>query len=285
MELNIEQVKKTYGKNLVLNHISLQIKSGILGLLGPNGAGKSTLMRIISTIEKADSGTISWNGSDIAKTPHHLRQQLGYLPQDFGVYPNLTSIEFLTYMAALKGLEPNSAKKRMFELLESLNLTDSIKKPLGGFSGGMLQRVGIAQALLNDPALLIVDEPTVGLDPEERIRFRNLLSHLASDRMIIYSTHIVSDIEALASNIAIMKKGQMTKMTTPEELIKSSENKVWEQLIPTQDFPAIQEMYQISSAIHRENGIQIRMISNTNPGNNCKAVSATLEEAYLFHLS
>jgi ABC-2 type transport system ATP-binding protein len=195
MQLIIENLGKQYRQNFWgLRNFSLAVQDGILGLLGPNGAGKSTLMRILATITRPTEGTILWNGADVSKTPDSLRSVLGYLPQDFGVYPNLNAVEFLEYMAAIRGLNANSARKRINELLQLVNLVEAAKRPLGGYSGGMKQRVGIAQALLNDPQLLIVDEPTVGLDPEERVRFRNLLSDLSCQRIVLLSTHIVSDV-------------------------------------------------------------------------------------------
>ena len=207
MELIIQSVTKQYNKQVCgLRDFSLQPKPGVLGLLGPNGAGKSTLMRILATITLPTMGTITWNGVDIVQQPNALRQSLGYLPQDFGIYPNLNAIEFLEYMAAMKGLSSRSARQRIDELLQLVNLTEAAHRPLGGFSGGMKQRIGIAQALLNDPQLLIVDEPTVGLDPEERVRFRHLLSELSGERLVILSTHIVSDVEATATSIAIIAR-------------------------------------------------------------------------------
>ena len=202
MQLVIDNVSKLYrGKVWGLKDFNLSLEPGILGLVGPNGAGKSTLMRILATITKPTQGLVAWNGADIVQDPNSVRAVLGYLPQDFGVYPNLNATEFLEYMAAIKGLDGRAARRRIDELLQVVNLVDARKRPLGGFSGGMKQRVGIAQALLNDPQLLIVDEPTAGLDPEERVRFRNLLSEIAHGRVVILSTHIVSDVEAVASTI------------------------------------------------------------------------------------
>ena len=187
MQLTVNNLGKQYKRDFWgLKDFSLDIKPGILGLLGPNGAGKSTFMRMLATITKPTNGTITWNGTDVVTSPDVLRDVLGYLPQDFGVYPNLSAIEFLEYMAAIKGLDAVSAKRRIDELLQLTNLVEAAKRPLGGYSGGMKQRVGIAQALLNDPQLLIVDEPTVGLDPEERVRFRNLLSDLSGERIVIF---------------------------------------------------------------------------------------------------
>ena len=186
MQLAIENVSKRYGGgNWALRNFTLQLGPGVLGLLGPNGAGKTTLMSVLATITRATEGRVVWNGTDLATNPDALRSTLGYLPQDFGVYPNLNAVEFLEYLAAVKGLDAAASKKRIDELLDLVNLTDVRKRPLGGYSGGMKQRVGIAQALLNDPQLLIVDEPTAGLDPEERVRFRNLLSELSGQRIVI----------------------------------------------------------------------------------------------------
>src|SRR5579859_935756 len=209
MQLVLEQLNKDYrGKPAALRGVNLSLGSGVLGLLGPNGAGKSTLMRILATITRATGGRVLWNGMDIAKNPDSLRGVLGYLPQDFGIYPNLSAIEFLEYLAAVKQIPSRTARQRIAELLELVNLVEAARRPLGGFSGGMRQRVGIAQALLSDPQLLIVDEPTGGLDPEERLRFRNLLSDLGGDRIVILSTHIVSDVEATASSIALIDQGR-----------------------------------------------------------------------------
>src|ERR1700683_5438273 len=202
MQLVIEQVSKVYKGNIwALRDFSLEVGPGILGLLGPNGAGKSTLMRILATITLPTTGRAIWDGTDIARSPDALRSVLGYLPQDFGVYANLNAVEFLEYIAAAKGLDGRSARRRIDELLDVVNLVDAKKRPLGQYSGGMKQRVGIAQALLNDPELLIVDEPTAGLDPEERARFRNLLSELSGGRIVIFSTHIVSDLEGVAQGL------------------------------------------------------------------------------------
>src|SRR5512144_1578868 len=218
MKLTITSLGKQYRSDLWgLKNFSMEIKPGILGLLGPNGAGKSTFMRMLATITKPTDGKILWDDVDIVKSPDTLRAILGYLPQDFGVYPNLTAVEFLEYMASIKGLDAASAKKRIEELLQIVNLKDAAKRPLGGYSGGMKQRVGIAQALLNDPQLLIVDEPTVGLDPEERVRFRNLLSDLSGERIIFLSTHIVSDVEATATEMVVIHQGRKLLHAAPEE--------------------------------------------------------------------
>ncbi len=285
MQLTVNNLGKQYKRDFWgLKDFSLDIKPCILGLLGPNGAGKSTFMRMLATITKPTNGTITWNGVDVVKSPDTLRAVLGYLPQDFGVYPNLNAIEFLEYMAAIKGLDAVSAKRRIDELLQLTNLVEAAKRPLGGYSGGMKQRVGIAQALLNDPQLLIVDEPTVGLDPEERVRFRNLLSDLSGERIVILSTHIVSDVEATATHIALVNKGQLLREAAPENLLNELENKVWEWTVHSDDLPALKQKHIISGTIRRSDGVQVRVVSESKPDANAENISPNLEDAYLFFI-
>lgn len=285
MKLTINNLGKEYKRGFWgLKDFSLEIKPGILGLLGPNGAGKSTFMRMLATITKPTDGKILWNDIDIAKNPDALRDVLGYLPQDFGVYPNLNAVEFLEYMAAIKGLDASTAKKRIDELLQLVNLKDAAKRPLGGYSGGMKQRVGIAQALLNDPQLLIVDEPTVGLDPEERVRFRNLLSDLSGERIVILSTHIVSDVEATATHIALVNKGQLLREAAPESLLNELEGKVWEWTIQSDDLPALKSKHIVSGTIRKSDGVQVRVVSGSQPTAESRGVSPNLEDAYLYFI-
>jgi ABC-2 type transport system ATP-binding protein len=280
MDLHIEHVSKAYKGNVWgLRDFTMELGPGVLGLLGPNGAGKSTLMRILATITKASEGKVLWNGTDIARQPDTLRAVLGYLPQDFGVYPNLNALEFLEYMAAIKGLDGSTARRRIAELLQVVNLVEARKRPLGG---GMKQRIGIAQALLNDPQLLVVDEPTVGLDPEERVRFRNLLSDLSGERIVILSTHIVSDVEAVATDIAIMNKGQLLTHNSPEQLLRLVEGKVWEWTVASSDLPVVRERYLISSTLRRSDGVHARIISTTPPDPGATVTVPTLEDAYLY---
>jgi ABC-2 type transport system ATP-binding protein len=276
--------KKYRNNHWGLRDFSLEVGSGILGLLGPNGAGKSTFMRMLATITKPTEGTIIWNDTDIVKSPDTIRAVLGYLPQDFGLYPNLTAIEFLEYIAAIKGLNGKEAKKRINELLQVVNLVDSANRPLGGFSGGMKQRVGIAQALLNDPKLLIVDEPTVGLDPEERVRFRNLLSELSGERIVILSTHIVSDVEAVATRIAILNNGSLLYDSVPEALLKELEGKVWEWIVNSDELMLLKSEHIISETIRRSNGVQVRGVSTSKPDAGAQSVSPNLEDAYLYYI-
>jgi ABC-2 type transport system ATP-binding protein len=210
---------------------------------------------------------------------------LGYLPQDFGVYPNLNALEFLEYLAAVKGIAAGAARKRIGELLELVNLTDAAKRPLGGYSGGMRQRVGIAQALLNDPQLLIVDEPTAGLDPEERVRFRNLLSELSGERIVILSTHIVSDVEAVATSIAILAHGQLLAHGAPESLLASVAGRVWEVVLPSAELPALRQNHLVSSTAHRSDGVHARVVADVAPARDPRPLEPSLEDAYLAALA
>jgi ABC-type multidrug transport system ATPase subunit len=285
LKLTIDHVSKRYGSNaLALQDFSLELGSGILGLLGPNGAGKTTLMSILATITKPSAGTVQWNGTDLAADPNAIRSVLGYLPQDFGVYPNLNAVEFLEYLAAVKGLDAAGARRRIDELLNLVNLTEVRKRSLGGYSGGMRQRIGIAQALLNDPKLLIVDEPTAGLDPEERVRFRNLLSDLSGDRIVILSTHIVSDVEATATDIALISQGRLVAHAAPEDLLRAVEGRVWEWVVPSAELNTARQQFLISNTTRRSDGVHVRLL-NLQPPAGAHAVAPTLEDAYLFCLS
>jgi len=292
LRLLVDGVCKRYGGSkkdevsYALRDVCLDIGPGIIGLLGPNGAGKSTLMRIIATITRPTHGTVLWNAVDIVKEPDVIRSVLGYLPQDFGVYPNLNADEFLHYMAAIKGLDRRTADERIDDLLEFINLVEVRRRPLGEFSGGMKQRIGIAQALLNDPRILIVDEPTVGLDTESRIRFRHLLAELAGDRIVVLSTHIVSDVDAAANDIAIINRGHLLCRSSPEDLLQLVEGKVWEGVIPSTQLPSVKQVYLLSSIIHQKDGLHIRLIADSEPSIQARSeASPTLEEAYLYTIS
>lgn len=286
MKLTIEHLSKQYRRDFWgLRDFDLELHPGVIGLLGPNGAGKSTLMRMLATITQPTEGTIKWNEVDIAKSPDALRNILGYLPQDFGVYPNLNAIEFLEYMAAIKGLDAKSARCRIDELLQLVNLKDAAKRPLGGYSGGMKQRVGIAQALLNDPQLLIVDEPTVGLDPEERVRFRNLLSDLSGERIVILSTHIVSDVEAIATEIVITNKGRKIQHAVPEKLLQLLDGKVWQWIVPSTELPALKQQHIVSGMVRHSEGVQVRVVSESSPAINAQTILPSLEDVHLYLVS
>ncbi|MBN2433620.1 MAG: ATP-binding cassette domain-containing protein [Acidobacteria bacterium] len=286
MRLTVEHLTKIYtGGKIGLDDFSLELGSGILGLLGPNGAGKSTLMRIIATVSRPTAGRVLWNGRDIRRHPNALRQDLGYLPQDFGVYPHLNAVEFLEYMAAVKGLSGAGTRRRIEALLDQLNLLVVRKQPVGTFSGGMRQRIGIAQVLLNDPAVLILDEPTVGLDPEERVRFRQLLSHLAGERVIILSSHIVSDIETIAGDIAIMNSGRLLERNTVARILRHVENRVFEADVPLAELDRFKSGYLVSNLLREGEAWRVRYIirnSDAPGGRNPQPVKTTLEDAYLF---
>jgi ABC-type multidrug transport system ATPase subunit len=286
MNLVVESVSKRYGKDVWgLADFSLSVGSGVLGLLGPNGAGKSTLMRILATVTKPTQGRVRWNDSDIEKSPNRLRAVLGYLPQDFGVYPNLNAMEFLTYLAAARGICGRNARRRIEQLLEMVNLSDARKRRLGTLSGGMKQRVGIAQALLNDPDLLIVDEPTAGLDPEERVRFRNLLSELAGERVVILSSHIVSDLEVAATSVAVMNKGRLLAHAPTEELLRNVEGKVWEVIVSSDALSEVKAKYFVGSTVRTAEGVRARVVAEHQPAEPNRSVEPTLEDAYLFLLA
>jgi ABC-2 type transport system ATP-binding protein len=284
MQLEIQNLTQRYGKDKVaLDNLNLTLKPGIIGLLGPNGAGKSSLMRILATISKPSQGTVLWRGEDIIKNPHGLRSELGYLPQSFGVYENLNAQEFLLYLAALKGLANKTANQKVKELIEMVNLTDAAELPLKGYSGGMRQRVGIAQALLNDPKLLIVDEPTVGLDPEERARFRHLLADMSGERVIILSTHIVSDIESIADQIAIMSKGHLLNFSTPEVLLDKMKKAVWHCVVPHHAAKSLRHQHCISASARHSDGFHISIVSHQQPLPDAVNIEPTLEDVFLFY--
>ncbi len=286
MKLAIDCVSKQYRRDFWgLRNFELEVGPGVIGLLGPNGAGKSTLMRMLATITQPTGGAIRWNDVDIVRSPDTLRATLGYLPQDFGIYPNLSGREFLEYVAAIKGLDGKSARRRIEELLVLVNLVEAAKRPLGGYSGGMKQRIGIAQALINDPQLLIVDEPTVGLDPEERVRFRNLLSDLSGERIIFLSTHIVSDVEATATDMVVINKGHMLLHAAPEKTLQTLDGNVWQWIVPSEALPALKQKYILSGTVRRQDGVQVRVVSETPPTAEAQPVSPSLEDVYLYLVS
>jgi ABC-type multidrug transport system ATPase subunit len=286
MKLKIDNLSKQYRRDVWgLRDFSLEVGPGVIGLLGPNGAGKSTLMRMLATITRPTSGTILWDDVDIVRSPDALRAVLGYLPQDFGIYQHLTPREFLEYMAAVKGLDGRAARRRIDELLAVVNLVEAERRPLGGFSGGMKQRVGIAQALLNDPKLLIVDEPTAGLDPEERVRFRNLLSDISGERIIFLSTHIVSDVEASATEIVVISKGRKVDEAPPEQMLHCLDGKVWQWIVPSAALSGIQQKHLISGTVRRQDGVQLRVVSDAAPAAEAEALEPSLEDVYLHLVS
>lgn len=281
MELTIEYLGRRYGHHWALRQLSLRCGSGLLGLVGPNGAGKTTLMRMIATLLEPTEGAIYWDGQDIRRHGAALRQVLGYLPQEFGIYREFTGRQFLRYLAAMKGLPKDLAKRRVEEVLELVNLERVASDKLTTYSGGTKQRLGIAQALLNDPELLIVDEPTAGLDPAERVRFRTLLASLTSNRLVILSTHIIGDVEAVASRLVILQEGRMLLDTTPEAILASTAGKVWSLTTDQATAMQLQARYQISAMVNQQSGVLLRLISPVRPHEAARLIEPSLEEAYL----
>lgn len=281
MELVLENVTKKYKDKTAVCNISTELTSGqLIGLIGKNGAGKTTLMKMLATIIKPTSGQILFDGQNTVRNPNSVRNTIGYLPQEVSVYPNLTAYEYLNYVAALKGMKKSEAIHQIRQFLLNFHLEDVKDKKLDGFSGGMKQRIGIIGALLNNPKIIIADEPTTGLDPEERITVRNMLSELAKERIVILSTHIVSDIEAVASRILMLKDGSLIFDNTPHKLIAKADGCVWEY---TSD--SIQSGARgISSMVQTKDGIHVRQVSRYKPIGRAVPVSSTLEDACLFAL-
>ena len=283
MKLELDGLTKEFGDFTAVNHINLTMTNGVYGLLGVNGAGKTTLMRMLCTLLKPTSGTICYNGKDIFSMDSEYRKLLGYLPQDFGFYPEFTVEDYLLYIGALKGIRPVVAKKRVKELIAKVGLSKVAHKKMKKLSGGMKRRAGIAQAMLNNPKILILDEPTAGLDPNERIRFRNLISELSEDRLVLLSTHIVSDIEYIANEIWLMKDGEILHKGSIDELINSMTEAVWECLVPKNKVSDFMEKYKISNMKSEINQVMLRIISHKKPVGNAVRVEASLEDVFLYY--
>jgi ABC-2 type transport system ATP-binding protein len=279
--LRVTNLGKQYGDVQAVEGVGFALGNGVHGLLGPNGAGKSTLMRMLTTVTDPSTGEVRWEGTRLRDDPDALRRVLGYLPQDFGVYPDLTLVEFLRYIAALRGVPRSDRADRIDEMARLTNLWDVRDRKLRTFSGGMQQRVGIAQALVNDPDLLIVDEPTVGLDPQERVRFRNVLAEVGRDRVVILSTHIVPDIEATATTVALLNDGELLVHTDPETLAGLVEGDVYECTVPRSDLESMREEYLVSQTVQRADGARVRLLAETPPTDDASVATPTLEDAYL----
>lgn len=284
MELKIENLSKCFGDVKALNHINFTFTPGIYGILGPNGAGKSTLINLITNNIAREEGQIFWNGKDILKGNKEYRKILGYMPQQQGYYEDFTAGAFLMYMSHLKGLDRRTAKRRVEELLGVFHLESARNKRIGGFSGGMKQRLLLAQALLNDPKLLILDEPTAGVDPQERINIRNYISQIATNRIVLLATHIVSDIEAIAKEIIILKSGNMVETDTPGRLIAKVQRYVWNVEVAEADLPDMQAKYTISNIRKSETGLSVKVISEEPPENAEPEKTVNLDEVYLFYI-
>ncbi len=286
-ELIIQNIKKTYKKNSVVKDISLNISSGeVVGLLGPNGAGKSSLMRTIATLQSPDSGAITFGDIDVLEDNMSLIKVLGYLPQSFGVYPKMSAEELLDYFATLKGISNSTERKAIVkEVLEITNLYDVRRKNVAGYSGGMKQRFGIAQLLLNHPKLIIVDEPTAGLDPAERHRFLNVLREVGSNCTVIFSTHIVEDVKELCNEMAILNGGKILKHTTPQDATKELEGTIWTKVILREEIDTIKEKYNLlSSNYNQDNTLNVRIHSSEKPAEDFELTSPQLDDVYFIAL-
>ena len=283
MELQLDRVTKQYGTKRAVDRLNLSMKVGVYGLLGANGAGKTTLMRLLCDILNPTSGEIRYDGQNIHVMGEEYRSLLGYLPQNFGYYPEFTAEKFMLYMAALKGLNRSFAQNRTEELLRLVGLEKERRKKIKTFSGGMKRRLGIAQAMLNEPEILILDEPTAGLDPKERVRFRNLISSFSKDKIVLLSTHIVSDVEYIADKIFLMKEGQILKEGTPEEITAQMNGLVWECEVDENRAAELEYRYTIVNMKKKNGAIELRIVSDTKPDEAAISVDATLEDMYLYY--
>ena len=283
MELTIQSLTKEFGTLRAVDHVNFTMTNGVYGLLGVNGAGKTTLMRMLTTLIKPTSGEILWDGQDVYAMDGQYRKLLGYLPQDFGYYPDFSIYDYLMYIASIKGIRPAVAKERVKLLLKQVGLVRARHKKMKTLSGGMKRRAGIAQAMLNDPKILILDEPTAGLDPSERIRFRNLISELSEDRIVLLSTHIVSDIEYIANEILLMKDGCITMSGTAEEIVASMPEKVWTFTVPKAQIDAYLKSYKVANVKTVPGGAELRVLSNLRPNSGAVEVEPNLEDAFLYH--
>lgn len=283
--LTISELVKTYPSGVqALKGITLELPPGVFGLLGPNGSGKTTLMKIVATLLEPDSGTIRMNGNDLLAHKQQTRRMLGYLPQDFGLYPTLTARQMLDYLAKLKGVTNKTERRALIDaLLERVNLSEEPTQPLGEFSGGMRQRLGIAQALIGEPELIIVDEPTAGLDPQERVRFHNLISETANENtVVILSTHIVSDVSNLCSRMAIIQQGKILSSCTPRQAIDQLKDSVWEAIVRREQLPGLKSRFKVISSRIFEGQARVRVISrDRRPGEEFAPATPILEDYYL----
>ncbi|MFZ2540059.1 MAG: ABC transporter ATP-binding protein [Oscillospiraceae bacterium] len=283
MELSIERLTKNYKDKIAVDNISISLKPGVYGLLGANGAGKTTIMRMICGIMNSTSGVIKFDGENILDMKERYCDLLGYLPQDFGYYPDFTARDFLLYISEVKGLPKKTVKTSVEELLEIVSLKDVANKRIKTFSGGMKQRLGIAQAMLNDPKILVLDEPTAGLDPKERVRFRNLISSFSKDKIVILSTHIVSDVEYIADQIILMKQGSIIMDGTVNEITSSMQGHVWKCIVSPKEVDKLTVNFCVSNLRNEENDVELRIVSQNQPLPTATPIEPTLEDLYLYH--
>jgi len=282
MQLRTNNLTKNFGDKCAVDHVSLTFERGVYGLLGPNGAGKTTLMRMLVDVLPPSSGKVTLDGVPIKELGAKYRDILGYMPQEIGYYRDFTARRFLHYLSALKGLDPEYANRRIDELLDLVGLADVKNKRLGQFSGGMIRRIGIAQALLNDPKILILDEPTAGLDPNERIRFRNILSELSEDRIVILSTHIVSDVQSIAGQVILLKEGKVISYDTTENLRRLVEGKVWLATVDHTRLSQLKKHYPIGNVLQKDDHFEIRIVSDTKPLDDVTPAEPSLEDVFVY---
>ncbi len=280
MELKIEGLSRVYGKHKVLHDINFSMHEGIYGLIGKNGAGKSTLMRILATIDFASNGKVFFNGKDIFSIGEEYRGMIGYMPQDYNIYSGFNAIDFLEYMGALKGMKKQELKLKISDVLEIVNLSDVSHKKIRTYSGGMKRRIGIAQAILNNPDILILDEPTAGLDPSERLNFSNFISNLSRKKIVLLSTHIVSDIEAVAKELIVMNKGKILESGKVEDLIMSNQGKVWEAVLTQEEYQQIQKERKVIHVKQNGNNMTVRYIGERFQTEENREQEPTLEDYY-----
>lgn len=285
MIVEFQNITKSYGKKYALNSLNAVMEKGVYGLLGPNGAGKTTLINIFIGILKKDSGNILINGEDVSTLGTEFLSHIGYLPQYPQFYRNFTVDDFMEYICVLKNVPKDMGRKRTEELLEMVNLIENRKKKVGALSGGMRQRLGIAQAMLNNPDILILDEPTAGLDPQERIRFRNLISRFSENRIVLLATHIVSDLEFIANEVLLLKKGTLVRQDKPRELTQEIKDKVWTLTISSYQLSSAYDEMRISNMIHENDGVHLRMISDKQPDSQAVNIMPNLEDVFLYHCS
>ena len=283
MELELRNVSKEFDGVSAVSGVSVTMRKGVYGLLGVNGAGKTTLMRMLCTLIRPTAGEILWEGSDILEMGADYRDILGYLPQDFGYYPDLSVTDYMMYIASIKGIRPGAARKRTGQLLGQVGMAKYEKRKMKTLSGGMARRVGIAQAMLNNPKVLVLDEPTAGLDPNERIRFRNLISELAEDRLVLLSTHIVSDVEFIANRIMLMKSGKVFYQGTTEKLLSSMDESVWHCTVPKREVNDLGKRYLVGTVKSAPGGAELRILAKEPPAEQAVREEATLEDAFLLY--
>lgn len=283
MELQLQHLNRRYGEKYAVNDVTINLEPGVYGLLGANGAGKTTLMRMICGVRKPTSGSIRLNGKSVETLGERYYTHLGYMPQDFGFYPEFTGRELMRYLAAVKGLDGKTAKARTEELLDLVNLHDAADQKIRSYSGGMKQRLGIAQAELNHPSILILDEPTAGLDPKERVRFRNLISDFAKEKIVILSTHIVSDVSYTADTILLMKQGRLLMQEPMATVTDGIRGKVWEVLVDAREAAEYNRRFSVVNLHHEENGVRLRIVHETAPAAHACTVEPSLEDLFLYH--